>query len=528
MPLTLLNWLLALSPLVAVLILMLGFRWGGSKAGAVGWLVAIVVAVLRFGAGPELIAYSQVKGILLTLDVLYIIWAALLLFHTANEAGAIQTIGDYLSALTQDRLMQALIFGWVFVSFIQGMGGFGVPVAVVAPLMVGVGFTPVQAVVMTSLGHGWAVNFGSLATSFQTLMAVTGVAGPDLAPEAAVLLGASSFVCGAVVAHVSSGWKGLLRGLPAIGILGLVMAVVQYLLATNGLWTLGATGASLVGLLISVGLARLPLYQKVLGQTQPEGVAKPAGATQGTDKRRSLILALSAYGVLIVLAFVIRLIEPVGALFDTVELSLNFPELVTSYGYATPAGAGRTISLFGHSGAILLYSALIGFAIYRVAGYYQPGAVQRIGSKVLKGAIKSSLGIAAMVSMAAIMAHAGMTNMLARGLSAGVGDVAYPAVSPFIGALGAFITGSNNNSNAVFGQLQQQTALLLNLSITLILAAQTTGGSLGSVLAPAKVIVGCTTVGLGGEEGPVIGKMLIYGLVLIGFAALLAWLLATL
>jgi lactate permease len=530
MQLTLLNWLLALSPVITVLILMLGLRWGGSKAGAVAWFVAVVVAALRFGAGPRLIAYAQVKAVLLTLDVLYIIWMALLLFHVADEAGAVRIIGLRLPALTGDRMMQGILLGWVFVSFLQGMGGFGVPVAVVAPLLVGLGFGPIQAVVMASIGHGWAVTFGSLATSFMALMAATNTPGEALAPEAAILLGVASFGSGAIVAHAGSGWRGLLRGIPAIATLSVVMAVVQYLLATNGLWTLGATGASLVGLLVGVGLTRLPIYRDARDGERANGADDPSGAAldeQPDDgKRRSLVIALSAYGVLIVLAFAINLIPPIKAVFESVGLTLRFPELRTAYGWVTEAGPGREIDLFGHPGAILLYTSLIAYGIYHLAGYYRPGAAKRILSRVGKGAVKSSLGIAAMVGMAVIMTHAGMTNLLARGLSESVGRAAYPAVAPFIGALGAFMTGSNTNSNVVFGALQQQTAELLGLSVTLILAGQTAGGALGSVLAPAKVIVGCSTVGLGGEEGKVIGRMLLYGLIPIAVVALLAWAMA--
>jgi lactate permease len=199
----------------------------------------------------------------------------------------------------------------------------------------------------------------------------------------------------------------------------------------------------------------------------------------------------------------------------------------TAFGWETPAEAGRKLSLFGHPGAILLYTSLIAYVIYQRAGYYQPGAAQRIGRKVTKGAVSSSLGIAAMVGMATIMSHAGMTNLLARGISESVGAAIYPAFAPLIGALGAFMTGSNTNSNVVFGQLQQQTAQLLGLSVTLIVAGQTAGGALGSVLAPAKVIVGCSTVGLGGDEGKVIGRMLLLGLIPVAVVALATWLLAT-
>jgi lactate permease len=129
-----------------------------------------------------------------------------------------------------------------------------------------------------------------------------------------------------------------------------------------------------------------------------------------------------------------------------------------------------------------------------------------------------------MVGVASIMLHSGMTTLLAEGLSVSFGEKVYPAIAPFIGALGAFITGSNTNSNVLFGALQQNSAALLNLSAPLILAAQTAGGSLGSVLAPAKVIVGCSTVGLSGEEGRVMRKLLGYGLITIGTVALAAFL----
>jgi lactate permease len=512
MPLTFFTWLLALSPILLILLLMLGFKWGGSKAGALSWMATLLIAALFFGAGPRLLAYSQVKGILLTLDVLYIIWTALLLFHIADEAGAVRLIGGLLPRLTSDRVMQGLLLGWLFASFLQGMGGFGVPVAVAAPLLVGLGFTPVQAVLMACIGHGWAVNFGSLATSFQTLMAVTGLPGPLLAPDSALLLGIAAYGSGAIVAFISGGWRGLLRSLPAVLVLGSVMAGVQYLLVTHGLWTLGATGGAMAGLLVGVLVARLPFYRG-----NHANAATPSPATQ-----RPAWIAFSAYAVLVLLAFAVNLIPWLNTLLNRVEFTLHFPELQTAYGWATPAENGRRISLFGHPGAILLYSSLIAYAIYAKAGYYTPGAVQRILQKTGRGAVNSSLGIVAMVGMAVIMSHSGMTNLLALGLSQSFGPAIYPLIAPFLGALGAFITGSNNNANVLFAALQQRTAELLGLDVPLILGAQTAGGSLGSIMAPAKVIVGCSTVGIR-NESDVMGKVLLYGLLPIVMVALAAW-----
>lgn len=521
MSLNLLTWLLALSPVIVVLILMLGMRWGGSKAGAVAWLAAVLAAVIFFGAGPRFIAYTQAKAILLSLDVLYIIWTALLLFHIADEAGTVRMIGSALPALTPDRAMQGLLLGWLFASFLQGMGGFGVPVAVAAPLLVGLGFTPVQAVLMACLGHGWAVNFGSLATSFQTLLAVTNLPGELLGPPSAVLLGISSLFCGLLVALVGAGWQGLKRTWWAVVILSAVMGLTQYGLVVARIWTLGATGASLVGLVVGFALTRLPVFRNGPGKANLGGVDEHG-------RKRSLPVAFSAYAILVVLAFGINLITPLRDFLDQFQVTLQFPEMSTALGWVVPAESGRKIDLFGHPGAILLYSSVIAYGIYARAGYFKPGALKRILTPVARGAVNSSLGIVAMVGMAVIMSNTGMTNLLAEGLGRSFGPAFYPVVAPFLGALGAFITGSNNNSNVLFGALQMRTAELLGLSVPLILAAQTAGGSLGSVLAPAKVIVGCSTVGLGDNESVVMRPILLYGLFPIAGVAVLTIIFLTL
>lgn len=530
MPLTFVNWLLAFSPVLTVLVLMLVLNWGGSKAGAAAWIVAVIVAALRFSAGPQLIAYAQVKSILLTLDVLLIIWTALLLFHVADEAGAVDVIGERLPGLTANRMMQALLLGWIFVSFLQGVGGFGVPIAVVAPLLVGLGFGPVQAVIMAAIGHGWAVPFGSLATSYVALIATSGLPGEAFAADTALLLAVTAFFSGAIVAFVGTGWRSMLRGLPAIAVLTAIMGTVQYFLATAGLFSLGATGASLVGMLAGIGLTRIPFYRRADAAAEPlhrDAVADPiTDLPDAVEKRRSLTVSLSAYGVLIVLAFGINLIPALDAFFNQLSVTLWFPELVSAAGWTTPAEQGRSLSIFGHPGSILLYAALAAFVIYTRAGYYRPGAPRRILNKVARGAVPSSLGIAAMVGMATIMGHAGMVNMMARGISEGVGETLYPAVAPLIGALGAFMTGSATNSNVVFGALQRQTADLLGIGATLIVSAQAVGAAMGSVLAPAKIIVGCTTVGLAGDEGIVIGRMMTLGLILVAIVSVMVWLLA--
>jgi lactate permease len=490
---------LALTPILLILILMVGLRWGAARAGALGYLSALLISVLFFGAGPTLLAYAHSKALILTVDVLLIIWAAFLLYRVADEAGAIRTIGNALPHLTADRGMQALIIGWAFASFLQGVGGFGVPVAVIAPILVGLGFTPLAAVVIPSIGHGWSVTFGSLGSSFNALMAATNLTQEVLAPPSALFLSISGLVGGLLVAHAAGSWAALKRLLLPVLVMGIVMGTVHFFVASSGLWNLGSFIGGLFGLLVGVPLAR-----RYRGEQNQDGDLD----------MRALWVAVSGYIILVAITLGVQLIPAVRQALGQVVFQVQFPEISTSLGYVTAAGASRKISIFNHAGAVLLYSSILAFLIYKRAGLYKPGAAGRILLGTLQRVMSSSVSIASMVAMAVIMEHAGMTDTLARGLAEGMGSL-YPLVAPWIGALGAFMTGSNTNSNVVFGALQLRTAELLGLTAAIILASQTAGAGLASVMAPTKIVVGASTAGMAGKEGDVLRKLLVYTVILV-------------
>jgi lactate permease len=230
---------------------------------------------------------------------------------------------------------------------------------------------------------------------------------------------------------------------------------------------------------------------------------------------------LAPYLLLIVVVTAAELWPWLHAALNQVKIRLTFPEVQTTLGWTTPAGPGRTISLFGHAGALLAFTSLSAYLYYSLQGLYARGVGRRIAQSTIKSAVPSSIGIISMVGLAVAMDNSGMTYVLAAGIAKAAGPL-YPLVSPFIGLLGAFMTGSNTNSNVVFAPLQQQAAQLLAISVPVILAAQTTGGALGSMLAPAKIIVGCSTAGLAGKEGDVLKKTLSVGLVIAGAVGILA------
>ncbi|HBG75023.1 MAG: hypothetical protein A2X25_04550 [Chloroflexi bacterium GWB2_49_20] len=487
--------ILAAIPIIIILILMVGYRWGAARAGSAGYLTAFLIALAFFGANSQVLAFAHTRALLLSVDVLLIVWSAFLLYQVADEAGAIKIIGEALPYLTNDRGMQAILIGWVFASFLQGAGGFGVPVAVTAPILVGLGFNPIAAVVIPSIGHGWAVNFGSLGSAFNALMSATNLNAADLAPAAAVFLGVAALLTGIMVSHAADGWSGVRRLSLKAMIIGFVMGTTQYLIAAAGLWNIAAFGGGLAGLIVSFPLAQW-------GNKKEEGSSHKLAL-------RPLLIALSAYGILVLLTIIILLVPVFKDILGKTVIQVQFPQTITSLGYITPAGTNRPIHIFTHAGAILVYASLISYFIYNRSGLYQNGAAKRILNSTLKSVMSSSLSIAEMVAMAMIMQQSGMTEAIAQGLAASVG-VAYPVVAPWIGAIGAIMTGSNTNSNVIFASLQMRTAELLSYSVPIILAAQTAGAGLASVIAPTKVVVGASTAGMVGREGEIMRSMIGY------------------
>jgi lactate permease len=514
---TLTNWFLSLSPILVFLFLMIGKKWSGSKAGFVSWIYTLVIAFIFFGANLPLVGYAHFKAVFLAGDVLLIIWMALLFFHISNYAGAIHVIGNALSTFTSNRIIQVLLLAWLFTSFLQGLGGFGVPVAVAAPLLVGLGINPIDAIIMASIGHGWAVTFGSMGSSFQTMMALSDISGFVLAPDTAKLLGFMAIISGLWIVYYYAGFRSVLKNLPFVLIMGSILGSVQYLLATNGLWTVATTGASIAALSIAFLLIRTGLVGKEKKSTTP-----PQTPVTGTEHTKpSLFLSISVYLILVLLSFAINLISFLNNFLSRIKLTYKFPEIISNLGWVTAPENGRVITLFTHPGMILLGASVIAFLLYSRKNFLDKVSYKKIIASVKKSGMQSSIAIFFTVSIAVIMSHTGMIYILAKGLSDLVSSTLYPAITPFIGALGAFISGSNNNSNILFTKLHMQTAQLMGLNVNLILAAQSAGGALGSIFAPAKVIVGCSTVGLAGKEGQVLRKLIEYGLLLVACVSII-------
>ena len=168
-------WIMAFLPIIALLVLMIKFNWGATEAAAVGLVITIVTGLAVYKADIKLIASESAKGIWSALIILIIVWTAILMYQVGDEAKAFLVIRNGMGKLLPNELLLVMAIGWIFVSFLQGITGFGVPVAVGAPLLIGIGVSPMWAVIIPLLGQSWGNTFGTLAAAWDSLTMSAGL-----------------------------------------------------------------------------------------------------------------------------------------------------------------------------------------------------------------------------------------------------------------------------------------------------------------------------------------------------------------
>src|SRR2546428_2968267 len=357
-------------PLIALLVGLLILRWPGVRAGLVALVATLVLAATVFATSPGILAVALWRAAALSLNVLYIVWAALLLYQVTDSTGAIKSIGDAVAHLTEDHILQLLIIGFAFSSFLQGVAGFGVPVAVTAPLLIGLGFDPLEAAAIPLVGHAWAVTMGALASAFQALLAVTGLPAQALATWIAILLGLTSVATGFAVAHIHAGLRPFRRAFGATLTLGVAMGATQLLLAFTGHWVVASFAAGMVGLAVSMGLAKLArrragYFGLLPAWPPPAGRREPPRPAPASAPEMPFRIAFLPYYLLIVVVTLAGLVPPVTRAADGWMVSIAFPRTATGLGWITAVGRCPFLA-FGQPGALLLYTTVMTVVAFRL------------------------------------------------------------------------------------------------------------------------------------------------------------------
>jgi lactate permease len=515
------NWALAALPVALLIVTILWRKWSAPRAGGIAWLLAFALAAVAFGATTGQIAIATAKGLSLALFVLTIVWTSVYMFNLVDRLNGIQVIGRTMAKLTDDRLAQALLIGWGFSSFIQGVTGFGVPVAVAAPLLIMLRFNPVQAAAMSLVGHGWAVTFGSMASSYYTIQLVTGFDGDVIGPHMAILFAPVVIASGIAVAAIHGGWADVKRSFVLVLVVGSVMAGGQVLFAWIGAPQIASSVPAIMGMVAISLVARSPLYRK-----SEEGANVPEPADPNV-RAMPFWIAFLPYLLLITLS----VIGQIGVIKNAdwnVAFALDYPGFVTGDGFVVePAEDYAPIRLLNHPAPLIIVSLVISGVVLAAAGFWRRSVLKESARLTYAQTLSTTLGASLLVMMAVVMADTGMTVLLARGIANASGPV-FPLVSPFIGLLGSFMSGSNTNSNVMFGLLQVETARSLDIGAVTIASIQSIGASVGSTMAPTKVLVAAAVVGLAGREDEIFRKVTVAVLALTALVGIEALILVTL
>ncbi|QWC18189.1 L-lactate permease [Halorubrum sp. 2020YC2] len=527
---------LALLPLALLLFTLVVLRWRAHEAASVGMFAAAAVALTAYGMPAEALAVASGKGVWDAVFVLYVILPALVFYHVIDRADGFEALRTRITEFTDNELFLVLAFGWVFVSFMQSISGFGTPIVVVAPLLLALGVKPVYSVAIPLIGHAWANTFGTLGVAWLALVQVTEMQSVAVTALAlAVLLWIPNLVAGFSIAWIYGRTEAVRYAAPMILVISLIhgggqLAAVtvippefaNFFAATVGLlalaplaaWDRYASATDAIGERLVMAEERSPAAGADGDGTAVAdgGAATPADAAEHDDDLMGLPLAALPFAVLAGIAFVTAVVTPLGDALGSLQVGLSFPEISTGLGVVTEATAPYSpFSPLSHPGTFLLVSALAAFLAYRRGGYYENAATRADADRsgftraVLATAIPASIAVISFLVMAKLMDHSGQVLVLAEGAASVATPNTYGFLSPLIGSLGAFMTSSNTASNILFGGLQQQTAAQLGgLSEALILGGQSAGGAIGNAISPGNVILGTTAAGVVGREGDVL------------------------
>ncbi|WP_340098054.1 L-lactate permease [Salinibaculum salinum] len=549
--------LLALLPLVTIVVLMVGLYQPATVTMPIAWILASAVGFIGWGmSGTEIAAFS-LSGVATASEILWIVFGAILLLYTLKQSGAFEVINAGFSSISDDRRVQVVLLVFLMGTFIEGAAGFGTPAAIVGPLLVGLGFPPLAAVVVALTGNLMGITFGAVGTPLIIGLEEVVFAQPEITAE---VTGAGGFEN--VTAYVASVgvWAASIHVivgvmLPFIGVAMMtrffgeqrsIKPALEVLPLTLFAWasfavpywatayflgpTFPALLGAMIGLLITGATLRagylLPDEEWNFGprESWPEhwvGDIEPGESTSGSDRavatdggtvserhsqNMSLGMAWLPYIITAGLLVVTRTIDPIQTPLQNNPLNLEFVEIL---GVAGASGSFRTLYL---PGFLFVVVSVVTYGLHGMNSREIKESWTESVQKILPAVIALWFAVATVQVMinsgVGAALDASMLDVLSN-LTADVTGAAYPFFSGFIGAFGAFIAGSNTVSDILFGAFQYNAAQNIGVSTQVVVGAQAVGGAIGNLIAIHNVVAALAVVGLVGEEGRVIRLELI-------------------
>jgi lactate permease len=535
-----LSALVAALPLVALAVALALLRAAPWKAAVAGALTAFALAWLVWGMPLGLAVSAVTHGMAFGLwPISWVVVSAVFFYNLTVASGDFDVIRRSLARLTADRRVQALLVAFGFGALVEGIAGFGAPVAISAAMLAGLGFEPVAAAVLALVANTAPVAFGSIGTPITTL---GGLLAPILGRDVASTTRDLSAVVGrqlpffsvlipAYLVVLLAGWRRMLEVLPAVLAAGVSFALVQFAVSNF----VGPELTDILAALACLGslalLLRVWQPREVYRGTSTAAVAVPEDAKSDSPGRVARAYAMYAVLVLVVLGGQLAApwLKKVSwetawpgsvAVVDgkATPLVVREPPIAAQ---PTPYPLRYRLELLSTAGTLVLAAAVVAFVPMMAAGLKARTFFVSFGS-TLRQLRLPIVTIAFILSIATVMNYSGMTSSLALALAAT--GVLFPFFSAFIGMLGVFVTGSDTASNSLFGPLQATTARISGIDPLLAAATNSSGGVMGKMISPQNLSVGAAGVGAVGREGEILRRVLGHSLVLTSLVGLLAML----
>ena len=478
---------------VLVLLYAIGIRRVAAwEAGLIGLGAAMVTALAVYRMPAPLVISATLYGAAFgVFPIFWIIFWAIVLYRITVETGQFEILKESIGHLTTDRHVQAVLIAFAFGAFLEGAAGFGTPVAVAAAILAGLGFPAFYASGICLLANTSPVAFGSIGIPLITLAATTNLPLNELSANVGRLSAPLSLIIPTYLVLVMSGLGGVRRVWPAVAVCGVSFASVQFLISNF----VGPYLTDILGSLVAiVSLVILLRFWR------PEG---DAAAPSASRRSNGVVLrAWSPYFLLIVIILVWSITSVKNALND-VTITFGWPgldgliaQMTPIVSKPTPYAALYRFRWLAESGTACAFSA---FAAALVLGVSPMRFVRLIG-QTARQLVLPLVSIASVLALAFLMNYCGATATL--GLAFASTGAAFPFFSPLLGWLGVFLTGSDTSANALFGNLQQITALKLGLKPTLMAAANSAGGVTGKMISLQSIAVAAAATGLTREDEP--------------------------
>jgi lactate permease len=551
MPLALYS-LLALAPILTAFLLLVVANRPATQAMPVAYLMTAIIAMLLWKVPFIQVVASTVEGLIVTLEILYIVFGAILLLNVLQESGAISKIRQGLLGISRDRRIQVIVIAWLFGSFIEGASGFGSTPVIIVPLLVSIGFPAMAAVIPAMLIQTTATAFGAVGTpiiigldsglegaqAVEQEIARLGLNFADylnvITVKTALIQGAIGLFLPLLIIVVMTAYFGERRSwqeaLPAAGFAlfaGLAFVVPYVLTAVM----IGPEFPSLVGAL--VGLAIVVPAAKA-GFLQPKQTwdfpdrAQWSPAWLGTSRSEISDTSASMTGLQAWLPYL--LVGVFLALSRLRFLPLRQWLQSAQINFANIFGTNVSIStqpLF-LPGTVFIVVAICAYFLHQMQAKQMQRAIAGAAGKLLS----TALAIGASVPLAKVFINSdvnasGLASMpltLADGASSLLGQI-WPFFAPVVGMVGTFVSGSATVSNMMFSLFQFGVAEQIGASASTILALQCVGATAGNMIAVSNIVPAVATVGLLGREGILLRQLLlplIFYLVLAGMIGVFA------